>query len=671
MRKTTLLLATSMMVQSLTAFGLDLRNQKHPLISTAETKLEQRNYKAQKDIEKERERLAREEWKKLSDHEKAQNPWTTWYRKKIVPALLELAKTRKALYRDNLFDSYVVRPSEKGLICSNFDKKHRRIDGKCNDLSDKLMGAVWTRFARNIDHKESYTDEKTLFYPNPRVISKELLTRDTFKEVPFLNLMAVAWIQFMVHDWFSHGENENPEVAAPYYIPLEKGDVLGEEMMIPRSMVDRTRTSRDNKIPARTYLNEVTHWWDASQVYGSSHKAVSTLRTFKDGLLKVNNDGFLPRHEVGLTDIGFVRKGIEKTGFNRNWWLGLNMLHTLFTLEHNAIAKELKAKHPKMNDEELFNKAKMINAALIAKIHTIEWTPAILPNRTLRVAMGANWKGALNGSHQVKPWYELIDQEVLFGLVGGKKDLSGRPFHFTEEFVSVYRMHPLLPDNIVMRDIKNGKVKESLRLNDVREQKAGDVIRKHGMLDAFYSFGQMKPGQLVLNNFPTELMNISIPFSGKIDLGTIDIFRDRERGVPRYNDFRRQLKMKPIKTFDDLTEDKAVVAKLKKIYNNDVEMLDLMIGCLAEGHRPVGYGFGETAFQVFVIMASRRLVSDRFYTTSYNAETYTAEGIKWVDDNSMKTILLRHMPALKHSLFGIRNAFNPWNAAGTKVSTKK
>ena len=48
---------------------------------------------------------------------------------------------------------------------------------------------------------------------------------------------------------------------------------------------------------------------------------------------------------------------------------------------------------PAWNDEQLFDKARLINTALIAKIHTVEWTPAILPHPTIQLAMHTNWYG--------------------------------------------------------------------------------------------------------------------------------------------------------------------------------------------------------------------------------------------------------------------------------------
>ena len=123
--------------------------------------------------------------------------------------------------------------------------------------------------------------------------------------------------------------------------------------------------------------------------------------------------------------------------------------------------------------------------------------------------------------------------------------------------------------------------------------------------------------------------------------------------------------LNPIRSFNDLTDDQEQVQKLKEVYGDqseDVEKLDLMIGTLAEGHRPTGFGFGETMFQIFILNASRRLQVDRFYTDSYNAETYTKEGLKWIDEADLKTVLLRHYPELAQTgLANIKNAFEPWD----------
>ena len=104
--------------------------------------------------------------------------------------------------------------------------------------------------------------------------------------------------------------------------------------------------------------------------------------------------------------------------------------------------------------------------------------------------------------------------------------------------------------------------------------------------------------------------DLKLVFSQIVDVGTIDILRDRERGVPRYNEFRESLLLKRRPSFDNLTSDPELAAQLKRVYGNDIDKVDLLIGCLAE-ERPPGFGFGETAFQLFLLMANRRLMTDR------------------------------------------------------------
>ena len=72
------------------------------------------------------------------------------------------------------------------------------------------------------------------------------------------------------------------------------------------------------------------------------------------------------------------------------------------------------------------------------------------------------------------------------------------------------------------------------------------------------------------------------------------------------------------------------------------------------------------AFRVFFLRASRRLKSDRFFTYDYRPEVYTTEGLQWIADNTMKTVLLRHYPGLADSLRMVTNAFTPWTVAPAK-----
>ena len=114
------------------------------------------------------------------------------------------------------------------------------------------------------------------------------------------------------------------------------------------------------------------------------------------------------------------------------------------------------------------------------------------------------------------------------------------------------------------------------------------------------------------------------------------------------------------RTFDDLTDTPEWAEEIRRVYGGDIERVDLMVGMYAEP-RPRGFAFSDTAFRIFVLMASRRLNSDRFFTTDYTPEVYTPAGMQWINDNTMGSVLLRHFPELAPALRGVGNAFAPWS----------
>jgi hypothetical protein len=168
-----------------------------------------------------------------------------------------------------------------------------------------------------------------------------------------------------------------------------------------------------------------------------------------------------------------------------------------------------------------------------------------------------------------------------------------------------------------------------------------EVLDQLPMQDLLYSFGVAHPGAITLHNFPRFLQEYERPDGVLMDLAATDILRSRELGVPRYNEFRRLLRLPPVESFEELTDNPAWADELRRVYDNEVDRVDLTVGLYAEPV-PEGFGFSDTAFRISILMASRRLNSDRFFTTDYNARVYTRAGLDWVDDNDMSTALLRH-----------------------------
>ena len=192
------------------------------------------------------------------------------------------------------------------------------------------------------------------------------------------------------------------------------------------------------------------------------------------------------------------------------------------------------------------------------------------------------------------------------------------------------------------------------------------------MADLFYSFGNQHPGPLVLNNYPRFMQELSVPGNPFFDMGTVDIVRARERGVPRYNEFRRQLGLNPIRSFDDLTDDADAVDEAEvrvRPRPADVEELDLLIGTLAEGHRPTGFGFGETMFQIFILNATpppagRPLLHRLLQRGGLHARRACAGSTQ----TDLKTVLLRHHPELADT--GLANIKQRLRAVGRRAEAR-
>ncbi len=610
------------------------------------------------------------------------NRRVVWHKLPFPIAVANLAALRHDLREQNLYSTQRT-PAPEPEPAVGDTTRARSADGSYNDHKNPRMGMAYSRMGRNVPVKDTYPEgDDTFLDPNPRLISKELLQRKEFVGVPHLNVLAAAWLQFMVHDWFSHGKNAHPKderipepLRKPIEVPIPDGDDWGGEnpMRIHRTMPDLNALSdpADKDLPP-AYNNTVTQWWDASQMYGSSEKRRQELRwNTEEDCLMPGGKLYLPGNHLPQRKLERPSPGnrdpfdlLEWTGEPGNFWIGLSALHTLFAREHNLLCDQLAAHYPEKSDDGdwLFNTTRLIIAALLAKIHTVEWTPGILNTPELRFAMRANWWGLL-GERFVSAWGRVTKREILSGIIESETDHHTADYSITEEFNAVYRMHSLMPDAFNFRQRVDDKLIETLSLLEVQGPHVPKVYQRGISLEnVLYSLGTENPGLLTLHNFPTTLTALprQAPAARTVDLATIDIVRDRERGVPRYCAFRRYLRMSVPKTFEELTGgNKETADKLRKVYG-DIEKVDLLVGSAAEKW-PKGFGFSDTAFRIFILMASRRLKSDRFFTTDYNAKVYTEFGLRWIEDNGFKSVLLRHFPALAPQLHGVKNGFMPWH----------
>ncbi|KAK4800467.1 hypothetical protein SAY86_020954 [Trapa natans] len=581
-----------------------------------------------------------------------------WHRFPVIMGVSYLGIRRYLQQQYNLL--HVGKTIGKGYDTKEFS--YRTPDGTYNHPTDHLVGSYGTFFGRNMPPSESVHG---LLDPNPILVASRLLSRKEFIDCgKQFNMIACSWIQLMIHDWVDHMEDtQQVEIRAPEDIvegcPLKSFRFFQTKKVMTGSSDVKTGS-----------LNIRTPWWDGSVIYGNDEGGMRRVRTFKDGKLIVSVDGLLKHNE----------KGVPISGDVRNSWAGFSLLLALFVKEHNSVCDMLKENYPDFDDEKLFCHARLVTSAVIAKIHTIDWTVQLLKTDTLKAGMRINWYGFLG--KQVKDIFGHILGPILSGLVGlGKPRDHGVPYSFTEEFVSVYRMHSLLPEKLIVRDIeakvdehKNPPIEEEFPMEEMLGKEGERRLSKIGMEKMIVSMGYQACGALSLWNYPNWMRNL-IPqdVNGEdrtdpVDMAALEIYRDRERGVARYNEFRRNMFMIPINHWDDLTDDKEVIRALQEVYGDDVEKLDMLVGLQAE-KKIKGFAISETAFFLFLLTASRRLEADRFFTINFNPQTYTKKGMEWISKTeSLKDVIDRHFPGMTQKWMKCSSAFSVWDSAPNQAT---
>ena len=573
-----------------------------------------------------------------------------WDRLPPKLGMLVLLGLRQRLRKRNLYDNGAPAPLADGSMTAPRAPlpAARTVDGSATDPTDPRMGAAGTGFARNAP--PLFEDPETLLRPSPWEISPALLARQDgrFFAAESLNLLAAAWLQFEVHDWFVHQTDpRDPEYVA-------RAQRMPDDRRREPAPLKRAPALQGRYAP---FISDQTHWWDASQLYGATEEFARAIR---DGEGRVKT-GF----EMLAVMERFMSRSREGAApAVPNLWIGTALFHMLFAKEHNAICARLQQEDRALTGDRLYDKARLINAAVMAKIHTVEWTPAVIAHPATARAIRATWSGLLSGERR-RLFPRGFSDEVLSGVPGSALNHDGAPYALTEEFVSVYRMHQLLPDELSFHRVADGLPATTLPFAELAVA-AGERERPRTRLEAIepanalYSLGIAHPGQITLHNYPGFLLDYRSVAGEPLDLGAVDIFRTRQAGVPRYNNFRRLFRLQPAATFLQVANGNPAWAReIEEVYEGRLEDVDLLIGMFAE-RKPAGFAFSDTAFRVFLLMATRRLRSDRFFTTDYRPEVYTQAGLEWIAGATLAGMLRTHFPQLRDVLLTVKNPFEPW-----------
>lgn len=459
----------------------------------------------------------------------------------------------------------------------------RTIDGTDNNVAD--LGSAEVVFAE--DSSRAYGDGANSpsgeTRPNPRAVSNAVIaqtddTPDPGGRTAYLWL----WGQFLDHDitlTHENGLNDFPisiPQGDPSFDPFGTGV---ETMPFSRSDFDpATGSSSDNP---RAQINSITSFIDASMVYGSDQERADALRTFVDGQMATSDGDLPPYNSEGLDNAGGTSDTLFLCGDVRaNENVLLTSMHTLFLREHNRIAAELKANHPDLTDEELYQRARKRVGAIIQAITYNEYIPALLGRDALPRYRGYRPEedpriGILFATAAYRLGHSQVGSTVQRLSDSGEESTEGH-LHIADAF-----FNPSLVNETGIEPLLRGAAAEPAQATDSQ------------VIDDLRNFLFGPPG------------------AGGLDLASLNIQRGRDHGLPDYNTIRTEYGLRSVTDFAQVTRDADRQLALASVYDSPSQV-DPWVGFLSED--PIrGAVTGVTLHRILSNQFRKLRDGDRFF----------------------------------------------------------
>lgn len=503
-------------------------------------------------------------------------------------------------------------------------QEYRTIDGYGNNLIFQDFGATGTHIlTETLGFSDGVSAPAGLTRPNPRLVSNMLFSQTNLvNDQRTLSAYAWVWGQFIDHDITLSPDNpgESADISVPpfdmYFDPAGTGTVK-----IPMHRSDYDPTSGTGIDNPRKYLNGITAFIDASNVYGSDPQRATWLRTFSGGKLKTSTGNLLPWNTISgeynspvdasappmampLPNAKYFVAGDVRA--NENPFL--TSMHTTFMREHNRLCDELAQQHPEWDDEQLYQSARKIVGGELQAIVYEEWLP------TLGMEV---------------PEYNGYNYQVNPGITNAFNTAAYRYGHTTI-------------NSLLVRMDNNGNYMPQ-----------GDILLR----DAFFNpnatteVGGIEPyligmATVVEQDFDCKIVDdlrnflFGKPGSGGLDLAAINIQRGRERGLPDYNTMRQDYGLLPVTSFGQITSDPLMAETLEFLYA-DVNNIDPWVGILSEDHMNDAL-FGKTAMTIVKQQFMSVRDGDRFY---YENDPWLSPDQKaWIKATRLADVIKRNTP---------------------------
>jgi len=475
----------------------------------------------------------------------------------------------------------------------NKNSKYRSFDGSCNNLKNSNLGRTGTPFQRILlpEYAKGTLDlprkssQDNFELPSARTVSNALSVGAN--EADKDNTILVMQMgQFIDHD-ITHTPNHGIQCcgrngAFPATFDAEKCSPIRMATNDPfwrgrKTCMNFARSlsspSLKCELQTREQLNQITHWIDGSNIYGSTVDEAMHLRSTR-GTLKISRQtgargGNLPScaaeaaGKVTACDVcGRKKKDCFFAGdFRVNEQLNLVVLHTIFMREHNRIATELARLNPRWSDDKIYQEARKINIAEYQHILFKEWLPIIIGNTFMKS-------------------YGLFPRESGFST-----DYSDNfdPRINNEFAAAAYRFgHSMVPKTF--SSVSRQRTETVLEMKDQFFKPAS--LKNIGFLDGLVRGMTEQGSQLWDNSFVEDLRNHlfeSSPGRGGLDLVAVNIQRGRDHGLPGYNKYREICTGKRASTWSDLRKsiEPKHIEQLRRVYKH-VDDIDLYVGGFLE-----------------------------------------------------------------------------------------
>ncbi|XP_025410649.1 peroxidase-like [Sipha flava] len=492
---------------------------------------------------------------------------------------------------DTTYNDYLMQCAPRVKCDPN--AKYRRINGSCNNLVKPTLGASKTPFLRML--KANYADgyyelrnqTNGSALPSARVVDINVfLTREKY-HVDENNVLLLPFSQLLAHD-LSGLTNDVPEnefnVVTDCCTDKNARKTFSQCQLVVENPPDdpvyskhnifcmglvRSLTSRNYSCPLypTTFMNDNTHFIDASNVYGSTDTDARRLRLMEGGRLNFsigdNGQMFCPYQQkkkyepVELQHTSFQYDSGDPTNGNQN--LGIGVMQTAFLRFHNYIAFKLMALNPYWSDETLYQESRRIVIATIQRIVYNDLLPIIIGEDYQQI-YGINKENIYDPTVNPSMALELSSAaiRVLHAIIPVQFNFMNNEYEITSsENITDWMLRPvLLP------------IKDNF-----------DKLLK-GFLET--------PGRMVQPSYNFYISNYLFSFPGKPrytgrDLLALDIARGRDVGLQPYIKVKHLCGLPLAKSFADLEDLIHIrdINKLKELYHS-VDDIDLIVGLLLE-----------------------------------------------------------------------------------------